>query len=180
MTRWLGPMTMTLICAVAAHLAALQLVPGVIMDRAMATLAERGVALHQFTAPQRVTPQTQTVVRSSPDLFYALCRYDLSSPDVQLAVRMADWPDYQSLSFFDAQTDNFVTLRGEGKPVTVRLLAPGRAPERGAIVSPSDKGVVLIRRLAPNAERFSAAAAASADDRCQLVPEGRVSPLVQR
>lgn len=184
MKRWLGPMAMTLVCAVAAHLAALQLAPGVIMDRAMAALAERGVALHQFTAPQRVTPQTQSVVRSSPDLFYALCRYDLSDPGRALVVRMADWPAYQSLSFFDAQTDNFATFRGDGKPATVRLLAPGaepsRAPEQGAILSPTTTGVILIRRLAPSAERFAAAVTASADDRCQLEPPGVVSPSAQR
>lgn len=168
MKRWLGPLVVLLVTAVGAHVLTLYLAPSVIMDRAMAALEQRGVALHAFTTPQRVTPQTQNVVRSSPDLYYALCRYDLSDPAARLAVTMGDWPDYQSLSFFDARTDNFATLRGTGREIVVRLLPPGSAPEDGAIVSPSAKGVILIRRLAPSAERFAAAAEAGKADACRL------------
>jgi hypothetical protein len=155
------------------HALALHFAPGIIMDRAMAALAARGVALHAFTPPQRVTPQTQTVVRSSPDLYYALCRYDLREPGARLAVTMGAWPDYQSLSFFDARTDNFATLRGTGRAVATRLLPPGSAPESGAIISPSARGVILIRRLAPTAERFAAAAEAGQGDACRLDPVSR-------
>jgi uncharacterized membrane protein len=175
MKRWLGPLVAALVCGVAVHGAALHFAPNVIMARAMAALAERGVALHRFTNPERVTPQTQSVVRSSPDLYYALCRYDLGNPGTQVSVRMGDWPDYQSLSFFAAQTDNFATIRGTGKAVAVRLLPPGSAPQEGAIVSPSAKGVILIRRLAPSAERFAAAAAAGKADRCRLEWQDRVT-----
>jgi uncharacterized membrane protein len=170
MRRWIGPLAAALGCAAAAHAAALHFAPALIMDRAIAALAERGVALHAFTAPQRISPATQSVVRSSPDLFYALCRYDLDDPGSQVTVRIAAWPDYQSLSFFDARTDNFATVRGTGKAVTLRLLAPGSAPSRGAIVSPTAKGVILIRRLAPSADRYAAAATASVGDACQLEP----------
>lgn len=170
MMRWLGPLATALICAAAAHAAALHFAPAIIMDRALAALAQRGVALHSFTTPQRITPQTQAVVRSSPDLFYALCRYDLSDPSKTLTLRMAAWPDYQSLSFFDARTNNFATFRGAGETVTVRLLPPGSAAQSGAIVSPTASGVILIRRLAPDAESFAAAAAASAQDMCRAEP----------
>jgi len=173
MKRWFGPLAVLLITAVAAHALALYLAPAVIMDRAMAALEARGVALHAFTTPQRVTPQTQSVVRSSPDLYYALCRYDLANPTARLAVRMGDWPDYQSLSFFDARTDNFAVLRGTGREIAVRLLPPGSAPEQGAIVSPTARGVILIRRLAPAAERFAAAAEAGKADACALDPVSR-------
>jgi uncharacterized membrane protein len=175
MKRWLGPLVAALVCGVAVHGAALHFAPNVIMARAMAALAERGVALHSLTNPERVTPRTQSVVRSSPDLYYALCRYDLGNPGTQVSVRMGDWPDYQSLSFFAAQTDNFATIRGTGKAVAVRLLPPGSAPQEGAIVSPSAKGVILIRRLAPSAERFAAAAAAGKADRCRLEWQDRVT-----
>lgn len=170
MRRWLGPVAVLVITALAAHGLTLRLGPGVIMDRAMDALEARGVALHAFTTPQRVTPQTQTVVRSSPDLYYALCRYDLSDPDARLAVAMGNWPDYQSVAFFDAQTNNFATLRGTGKPVAVRLLPPGSTAEDGAIVSPSTRGVILIRRLAPTAERFAAAVEAGKADACRIEP----------
>lgn len=170
MNRVAGPLAVLLACALGAHAATLYFAPGFIMDRAMQALAARGVALHHFTAPQRVVPQTQTVVRSSPDLYYALCRYDLGKVGARLAVQMAAWPDYQSVSFFDARTDNFVTLRGTGTPVAVRLLAPGSSPQAGAIISPTAKGVILIRRLAPDANRFAAAAKAGGADLCWIEP----------
>lgn len=173
MKRLIGPLAVCAACALGAHAATLHLAPGVIMDRAMQALAARGVALHRFTAPQRVTPQSQSVVRSSPDLYYALCRYDLGTAGAALRVTMAAWPDYQSLSFFDARTDNFATLRGTGKAVAVRLLAPGSAPQPGAIISPTPKGVILIRRLAPDEVRFAAAASAAKDDACRLEPARR-------
>lgn len=172
MKRWFGPAAMLLLSAAGAHVAALYFAPSLIMGRALTALQQRGVALHAFTAPQRITPKTQSVVRSSPDLFYALCRYDFSDPGTQVMVRMAAWPEYQSMSLFDARTNNFAVLRGTGKNVEVRLLPPGSAPVQGAIISPTAKGVILIRRLAPNAERFDAAAAASTSDRCQLGPAG--------
>lgn len=174
MKRWLGPLAVLVVCAIGAHALTLHLAPAAIMDRAMGELARRGVALHRFTTPQRVTPQTQSVVRSSPDLFYALCRYDLSNPGTQLTVRMGAWPDYQSLSFFAAQTDNFATLRGTGEAVTVKLLPPGSAPQDDAIVSPTSKGVILIRRLAPDGARFAAAATAGKSDRCRLEWQSRI------
>jgi hypothetical protein len=168
MKRWLGLLAVLLACAAGAHALTLHFAPAVIMDRAMAALEARGVALHAFTTPQRVTPQTQSVVRSSPDLYYALCRYDLAEAGARLSVTMGDWPDYQSLSFFDARTDNFAVLRGTGREIAVRLLPPGSAPQEGAIVSPSAKGVILIRRLAPTAERFVAAAEAGKGDACRF------------
>lgn len=168
MRRWLGPLAVLVVSAAIVHALTLAIAPGFIMARAMDTLAQRGVALHEFTAPQRITPQSQQVVRSSPDLYYALCRYDLSDPATRIEIAMSAWPDYQSLSFFDARTNNFATLRGTGRSVRVRLLAPGSAAEAGAIVSSTSKGVILIRRLAPDAEGFAAAAAASSGDRCQL------------
>jgi uncharacterized membrane protein len=169
MRRWLGPILMMLAVAAATHAAALHYAPSLIMSRAMAALAERGVALHRFTQPARITPQTQQVVRSSPDLYYSLCRYDLGDPATQVALTMAAWPDYQSLSFFDARTNNFATLRGTGKAVSVTLLPPGSSPQQGAIVSPTARGVILIRRLAPSASDFAAAVQAGAGDQCELV-----------
>jgi uncharacterized membrane protein len=157
-----------LACAAAVHAATLHFAPTVIMDRAMEALETRGVALHAFTSPQRITPQTQTVVRSSPDLYYALCRYDLDDPDMRLKLTMGKWADYQSLSFFDAQTDNFATMPGKGRAVSVRLLPPGSPVQDGGIVSPTAKGVILIRRLAPDAARFAAAAQVGQGDVCHL------------
>ncbi|MEQ5788473.1 hypothetical protein J3454_11275 [Erythrobacter sp. NFXS35] len=71
MRRWLGPVAVLALSAALVHAMTLYLAPGVIMARALDVLAQRGVALHDFTTPRRITPQTQAVVRSSPDLYYA-------------------------------------------------------------------------------------------------------------
>jgi uncharacterized membrane protein len=190
MKRWIGPLLVLVVAALLAHGLTLALGPGVIMDRAMAALEARGVALHAFTTPQRVTPQTQSVVRSSPDLHYALCRYDLTRPDgdgagviTSLHLKLAAWPAYQSLSFFDARTNNFATVRATGKSIKVQLgSGPGQTgflqPKFGydpredgptlAIHTPTDTGVILIRRLAPSPEAFAKAVKASVGDACDF------------
>ncbi len=166
MKRWLGPVALLVVTALAAHWATLHYAPSLIMDRTLSALKNRGVAEHAFTTPQRITPQTQAVVRSSPDLFYSLCRYDLSAPGSRLTVTMGEWPGYQSLSFFDAKTNNFVTYRGTGEAVSVMLEPPGSGSKSEAITSPTSRGVILIRRLAPTQELFDAATLAAEKDRC--------------
>ncbi|WP_379923366.1 DUF1254 domain-containing protein [Erythrobacter sp. R86502] len=169
MRRWIGPLLAVALMTVVTHILTLQLTPGIIMTRALDLLEERGVALHRFTTPERITPQTQSVVRSSPDLYYALCRYDLSKARNGLHLRMQPWRGYQSLAFFDAETDNFATIRGDGPVVGVQLLPPGSKAGKGAIVSPTTTGVVLIRRLAPDAAQFAAAAQVGKADMCQPI-----------
>jgi len=181
MTRWIAPLAVLIATAIAAHWATLATTPSVIMDRALSTLQDRGIALHAFTTPRRISPQTQAVVRTSPDLFYSLCRYDLSDPGSSLRITMAQWQDYQSLSFFDDQTNNFATFRAVGEKRVVKLypreplakmVADGQTPPDGETwqSTPSQRGVVLIRRLAPTQELFDAALAASAGDSCELLP----------
>lgn len=176
MRGWIGPIIFAIVTGIAAHWATLSYAPGVIMERTLETLENRNVALHAFTNPQRITPETQAVVRTSPDLFYALCRYDLSSVGSVLSVTMGEWPGYQSLSFFDAETNNFATIRGEGRSVTANLVSPvigtGSAsffaPGPDDVISPTDRGVVLIRRLAQTQELFDQALEAAKNDRCEI------------
>jgi uncharacterized membrane protein len=166
MRGWIGPIAFAAVTGIAAHFATLSFAPGVIMDRTLLALKNRDVALHAFTNPQRITPQTQAVVRSSPDLFYALCRYDLSEAGSTLSITMSEWPGYQSLSFFDAETNNYTTLRGVGEAVEVTLSAPG-AGGSGGVETPTDRGVVLIRRLAPTQELFDQALEVARSDACE-------------
>lgn len=169
MRGWFGPLLTLAVTGLIAHFAVLFAAPGVIMNTALDTLEGRGIAQHAFTTPVRITPQTQAVVRTSPDLFYSLCRYDLSEAGSALDVTMAEWPGYQSLSFFDANTNNFVTLRGEGERVEVQLTGPNSQGSASAVTSPTERGVVLIRRLAPSQELFDQAQTLSVNDRCALI-----------
>ncbi len=169
MKRWIGPLVAMVVCGIAAHFAVLHFTPGLIMDRTLSALKDRGIAEHAFTTPLRITPQTQAVVRTSPDLFYSLCRYDLSEEGSELSITMAEWPGYQSLSFFDADTNNFATIRGTGEAKNAYLITK-RHPvgeDSHKILSPTSRGVVLIRRLAPTQELFDAAKEASVNDSCE-------------
>lgn len=158
------------IAAVVSHLAILYSAPGFIMDRAMVMLEEREIEYHAFTLAPRTTPQTQSVVRPSPDLAYSACLFDLDEAPEGLVVRMAATDGYSSLSFFDASTNNFATFRGNGQTIFIELLPPGLEPSStGQLTSPSSKGIILIRRLAPTVEEYAGVQAVAEGDTCNAI-----------
>ena len=80
---------------------------------------------------------------------------------------MAATEGYASLSFFDAATNNFRTIRGTGNGLEVRLLPPGsgaNGPQQ--VVSPTTTGIMLIRRLAPTKDDYDRAADIARGDSC--------------
>lgn len=167
--RWIGPVSVFALAAVVSFVVLLGLIPGIIMDRAMANLESRGVPLHAFVLSPRITPESQTVVRPSPDLAYSICRYDLSDPAAVLTVTAGAYADYSSISFFDARTVNFATVRPpRGQQGTVRLLSPSAAGNGDAIIAPTTRGLVLIRRLAPSLDDYQRVGRTSSRDRCEL------------
>ncbi|MEP3421637.1 MAG: DUF1254 domain-containing protein [Erythrobacter sp.] len=170
MKNFIGPILFALLIAVIGHVSVLHFAPNIIMDRAMTMLERRGAELHTFFHGERTTPQSQSVVRPSPDLAYSVCLFDLEQLDAGLEVRMAATPNYASLSFFDDQTNNFKTIRGNGEEITVTLASPDTTiSDAETIVSPSRKGLILIRRLAPTAEDFRLVSAISQNDFCRPV-----------
>lgn len=170
MKRWIGPLLFLTAMAIAGHFILLNQAPAFIMDRALNMLEKRGIPLHGFQLGERITPQTQSVVRPSPDLAYSVCRYDFAEAPSGIIVRMAATPDYSSVSFFDADTNNFLTVRGEGEARDVTLLPPGtNASDAGSFVAPTNRGVILIRRLAPTAEAYAAVKAIAVGDRCEAI-----------
>jgi uncharacterized membrane protein len=171
MKRWIGPLLLGTVLAVGVHFALLQAAPAFIMGKALERLEEGGIPQHGFRLSPRITPQTQAVVRSSPDLAYSLCRFDFTANGRRpLIVRAAAWSGYASLSFYDARTDNFATLRGSGDDMDTALLPPGASAAPGQLVSPSDTGVILIRRLAPDDASHARVAAIASGDRCAAQP----------
>lgn len=151
-----------------AHIATVQAIPRAIMTFAARKIAEQAdLDVNTFRLSPRITSQSQTIVRPSPDLAYSLCLYDLSEGPINLIV--APWPVYSSVSFYDARTNNFATLRAEnGADILLTLknseLSAGSAQERH--VSPTRTGVILIRRLAPTEEDYDGVVSAAASDRC--------------
>ncbi|MEL7445725.1 MAG: DUF1254 domain-containing protein [Pseudomonadota bacterium] len=167
MKSWLAPLCVAAAFAVTSHLAIIYSAPDLIMGRAMAMIEGRGAQLHQFFLAERTTPQTQSVVRPSPDLAYSVCLFDLDEASQGLQVTMAETQRYSSLSFFDASTVNFRTIRGDGDAVDVRLLPPGvSSNDSEAIIAPTTKGLILIRRLAPTLADYRNVVEIAADDAC--------------
>lgn len=175
LVRW-GLLTVAI--AATVHALALFAGPTVIMSIAMKRIASAGGAGHWNFAP-RTTPETQRVVRSSPDLAYAACAWDVGKGPVR--IRVAGATDYASLSLYGANTDNFFsrndrTMGPDG--VEIVLIAKGAKPPAGVdpasiVVAPSRRGLALDRRLAPTADAFAQAdAARRAGDVCETLPTG--------
>lgn len=169
---------LTLAIAATVHAVALFAGPTVIMSIAMKRIAAAGGAGHWNFAP-RTTPETQRVVRSSPDLAYAACAWDVGEGPVR--IRVAGATDYASLSLYAANTDNFFSLNDrtmgpDGAEIV--LVAKGARPPAGVdpasvVVAPSRRGLALDRRLAPTAEAFARVdAARRGGDVCEPLTKG--------
>lgn len=153
--------------AIVVHLGIVFGTPRLLMHTAMERIGHG--RFNQWSLGERVTAASRTIVRPSPDFAYAACPYDLSQGPVMLHV--APWDQYWSLSIYADNSDNFYTLndRETQGVADVALIQRGaRPPETQAHVveSPSTRGIALIRRLAPTAEAYAAAAHASRDDIC--------------
>lgn len=160
----------------AAHFLTLNTLPGRIMSKAREAMVERGLPLHHWQMSPRVTPETQTIVRPSPDLAYAICLVDVSKAPVLITV--PTWPEYGSLSIFDARTDNVYAgsldarlpnATGERR-IVVALAGQdlSRFGDAEQVVVSKPEALALIRRLAPTQALYDAAAT--------LVPASKCGP----
>lgn len=156
-----------LIGLLAVHFLVLAALPGKIMSTARERMGGAGVELHQWRMSPRVTPQTQTIVRPSPDLAYAICLIDVSEGPVTITV--PTWPEYGSLSVFDAGTDNVYAGSLDARlpgASGVRTLVVALAGQEVSVPDGTDlitvkkpEALALIRRLAPTQGLYDAAAA---------------------
>ena len=170
MNRSLAVLITTVLTAVIFHFATVFVAPYVVMNAAMKRLSRDGTAINTWLHAPRVSERSRTVVRPSPDLAYSACVYDLKDGPVR--VRVATWDDYMSVSMFQSNTDNFFTIndRHASEGVDLVLIERGhKPPEEAAMVveSPSRRGIILQRRLAPTQQRFEAAASIRANDVCE-------------
>jgi len=160
-----------------AHFVVLSALPGKIMSTVRGQMVERGMPVHAWAMSPRVTPETQPVVRPSPDLAYAICLIDLSKGPVELSVPA--WPEYGSLSVFEADTDNVyagsLDARANGTPGIRRVIVAlegqdlDQYGEAEQVILKKPEALALIRRLAPSQAAYEAAAA--------LIPASRCAPL---
>ncbi|MFN4225285.1 MAG: DUF1254 domain-containing protein [Hyphomonas sp.] len=158
------------------HILTLNALPGRIMSKARDAMIERGLPLHHWQMSPRVTPETQTIVRPSPDLAYAICLIDVSEGPVVLSV--PTWPEYGSLSIFDARTDNIyagsLDARLKNAPGMRRVVVALKGQDVSQygdaepVIVSKPEALALIRRLAPTQALYEAAAA--------LVPASTCGP----
>jgi uncharacterized membrane protein len=146
--------------AALVHVAAVAALPYGIMGRVLAGLSAQAGA-NTFVHPPLATHESRTVVRPSPDLAYSSAVFDVSEHPLHVTVPLS--APYASLSGFASNTDNFFALNDQtagGDPIDVVIVGPGTKRSglegRRVIESPSDRGVLLVRRVVPSAADFAA------------------------
>ena len=152
------------------HIGTILAAPRAIMHVAIDKMAGGGQLINQFNFGPRTTSHSRGVVRPSPDLAYSSCVYDLSKGPIRVSAAPSPDNGYVSLSVFDARTDNvgvFDTLQFP-QGISFVLARPGQITPPGVavVLSPSDRGVILDRRLAPTAELFAKVDQARRADSC--------------
>ncbi|WP_348690333.1 DUF1254 domain-containing protein [uncultured Nocardioides sp.] len=149
------------VAAVASHATAVLLSPRVVMAVAEGRLSDQAGGDNTWLHAPRATPQNQQVVRTSPDLAYSACVWDLSEGPVRLTA--PGWDRYFSLTLYQARTDNFFVASDRTSPegIDVLLATEDQAAdatvteEVEVVVAPSTRGVALLRYLAPTPATFA-------------------------
>lgn len=139
MIRWLAPLAGLAIAALIGFWLVLNAIPGFIMDRAMARIASDGARVNSVVHVAPTSEDSRRVVRPSPDILYSICLFDVSERPLRISIPAAEEGLIASISFFDANTNNFMTLRPINEARNVRL--------GDEIDAPTDEGVVLYRRI---------------------------------
>lgn len=161
--------------ALAAHVGTILVAPHAIMTVVMNKVSQGDSAGNTFHFMRRTTAQSRAVVRPSPDLAYASCVFDLASGPLLVSAAPTPGGGYASISVFAANTDNIAAYDTITHPQGVRFVLaragealPDKATRSGlpVLLSPSRKGVILDRRLAPTAEAFAVADKARRADSC--------------
>jgi len=173
MRRFIPGLIILVIAAAVTHFFVLKAIPSFVMSKARSAFQDRGMPLNYWVGSSRITPQTQTVVRPSPDLAYVICLFDVS--DGPVSISAPAWDEYGSLSIFDGQTNNvYVTsLKASDAAPTKIIVAKNRYSEPGGnangvpIVMIKGEGLALVRRLAPTEDAYARASELIAPAKCE-------------
>ncbi len=170
MNRKLKLLGLFVASAVVGHVGLVVAVPHALMSVAMTRISGEDGTVNQFSFGPRTTKDSRGVVRPSPDLAYASCVYDLRNGPLLVTAAPSPNQGYASLSVFAANTDNIAALDTRQYPQGIRfvLARQGQPVPAGmqVVESPSDKGIILDRRLAPTAELFTQVDQARRADSC--------------
>lgn len=156
--RWLIAVA---IIAVLTHGALLYFGPSLIMGYATGRMTDL-VGVNAMLHAPRPNAMNDTIVRSSPDLLYSTCVYDVSDKPVVLTARVPRGT-YWSAAFYDINTNNYRVINdrqataGSITVVVTKAGTPAASAPAGAeaIVSPTNRGLILIRTLINDDNAFA-------------------------
>jgi uncharacterized membrane protein len=155
-----GWIALTLVVAALVHVASLYALPYIAMDRTLSILGDRNTMHHLA----RADANSHMVVRPSPDLLYSACPYDLSKGPLEVHATVPH-DTYWSISAFDDDTNNWYVLddrQTEHSKLDLVVQAPDRDKDVAAtghrlvVTSPTRRGLLLIRTLINDEDRFAA------------------------
>lgn len=136
------------------HIAIIYFTPNLVFKYISRNWVEENMFNNSF-ARNLPTSDFTEVIRPSADLLYGGCGYDVTYFPLVIET---DVPEtYWSISFFSENTDNFSTINENshnfGK-LRIYLFGPESKPTKindgFVVVSPTDKGLVLMRQFAGN------------------------------
>jgi uncharacterized membrane protein len=117
------------------------------------------------------------IEKGNPDIQPASCTYDLHGGPVRM--RGPVWDGYWSLSFFQANTDNFriLTDLDTHERFDVLIVPKGQAPSMPppgvtVVESPSLRGIALVRMFVGNDEDKRRAHEAARATSCAAIDDG--------
>ena len=146
--RWLA---VVFIVATVTHVGVIFVIPRGMMWIASYVLGNR-IGTNSFFHADRPNFENQAVVRSSPDLIYSACAYDVSAHPIRVTAPLTG--SYMSLSMYAADTACFFVRNDRQAPkgFDVVVLGPD-SPDRkieGAttVRAPSARGFMLFRNFA--------------------------------
>jgi uncharacterized membrane protein len=110
------------------------------------------------------------IEKANPEIQSVYCAYDLSAGPVRAYGPV--WDGYWSLSLYQANSDNYYVLTNSETDgaFDVTILPPGsEAASKDEVVSPSSKGILLIRMFLGSADAIPAAREAAAQTACEVI-----------
>ncbi len=150
--RWFLWLAATLMVAALVHMGTVRALPRVVMARALARIGPSNVMHYS----ERPNASSRLVVRPNPDMLSAFCPFDLSKGPVKLTAHVPH-TTYWSVSAYDAATNNFFArddrqIAGDSIEVValrrgMKLPPLGGAPEQAILISPTERGLFLVRLL---------------------------------
>ena len=177
MRRWLYRILVTLALAAVFHILTVMAFPGGILITREWKRKDMNLSLNVLYHQPMVTADSRVVVRPSPDLLYSVCAYDVSKTPLRFSTSVPD--TYWSLSFFASNTDNFFVINDrevKANPVDILLVGPGMSYKNPGnaqvIMSPSNRGVALIRILITDENRIEELTKIQGQASCSPVDQG--------